>query len=228
MRAAVGERDAGHAAILAVDPLQTRVEVHGGAPGFVRLGIELRDRGRDGAAHHPRQRLDDVHFLAEFAGDRRKLQPDEAGADDDDGLGGLEARVDGVGFGERAQVHDPVEVGAFERQQPVAGAKGEHQMVIRKRRAGGEMDARGRAVDSCHAVAEQEVDAAGFVEGVRPQHQPVGGHLAQEISLGERRALVGRRRLVADDGDRRLVALLAQGGGDLIAALPGADDDGPM
>ena len=40
--------------------------------------------------------LDDMHRLAVFAGDRGKLQPDEAGADDDDGAGGLEAREAGA------------------------------------------------------------------------------------------------------------------------------------
>ena len=168
-----------------------------------------------------------MHFLAELAGDGGELQTDEAGADDDDGLGGFETPVDSVGFGERAQIHHAVEVGAFHRQQAVTGAERQHQMVVRERRPGGEMEARRVTVDACHAIAEQEIDTAGLVEGLRPQHQPVDGHLAEQISLRQRRALVGRRRLVADDDDRFFVAGFAQGGRDLIAALPGADDDRP-
>ena len=68
--------------------------------------------------------------------------------------------------------------------------------------------------------------AAGFfVKGVRLEEQarPLEG--AQQIGLGQRRALIGRIGLVAHHGDGTLEAFAAQGLDCLLAGLAGADND---
>ena len=84
--AAVGGGDAGGAAVCGIDGGDARLEQQAVAPGLMRLGEELRHDRRHGAAHAARQRLDHRHLLAELRGDGGELQPDKAGAGDDDAL----------------------------------------------------------------------------------------------------------------------------------------------
>jgi hypothetical protein len=65
----------------------------------------------------------------------------------------------------------------------------------------------------CSLVAEtsgRKVDVVLGVELERFERQQVGVGLALQPRLAERRALVGRHRLIADQGDRPGVAVLAQ------------------
>src|SRR5690606_27204810 len=58
-----------------------------------------------------------------------------------------------------------------------------------------------------------------------PQQQSVHAKLAGEVFLRQRRALIGRVRLFADERDIALKAALAQTLRRLAAGLAGADDD---
>ncbi len=69
-----------------------------------------------------------------------------------------------------------------------------------------------------------EIDAVVGIEGGGAQLQMLGIGLALEIGLGERRALIGQARLLADQRDPLRIAGLTQRGGKLVAALPAADD----
>ena len=62
-------------------------------------------------------------------------------------------------------------------------------------------------------------------EGFGPDQHPLEILLAGEIFLGERRPLVGRLRLGADQADRAREAELAKLDRGLGAAMAGADDD---
>ena len=55
--------------------------------------------------------------------------------------------------------------------------------------------------------------------------QPLERHFAEKILLRERRALIRRVRLVADELDRAVEPVLTQGFDERLAGLSGADDD---
>src|SRR5581483_735473 len=69
------------------------------------------------------------------------------------------------------------------------------------------------------------VDAVLAVERGRAHQHEVEPHLAGEIVLRQRRALIGQRILVADEDDLAVEPALAQRGGKLEPAMPGAEDD---
>ena len=64
-----------------------------------------------------------------------------------------------------------------------------------------------------------------LVKGVRLQEQALAGKAAQQIGLGQGRALIGRIGLVADHGDGAGKAFGAQGLDRLHARLPRANND---
>ncbi len=70
-------------------------------------------------------------------------------------------------------------------------------------------------------------DAFAVVEGMGLERQALHVQRAGEISLGERRALIGRVGLLADDGERARKALAAQRGRGLQGGLARADDQDP-
>jgi hypothetical protein len=90
----------------------------------------------------------------------------------------------------------------------------------------GQFDGAPLPVDPGGAEAGQEVDPGGLVEGGGPEVQAVRVAVL-EVGLGEWRPLVGEAGLIADEGDRPLVALLPEACGGLEAALSGAHDHHP-
>ena len=100
----------------------------------------------------------------------------------------------------------PIAVGQAAR----ARAGGEREEVVGERAAVGEGDGAGGAVDGGGGGAGEELDPLGGVEARRAQEQALAGELALEVGLGERRALVGRDRLGADERERAGVAEGAQ------------------
>src|SRR4051812_35718886 len=89
--------------------------------------------------------------------------------------------------------------------------------------------ARGRRlplpVNGRDALAEDELDPLLVPEGVRPQEQIVGGAVAREELLGQRRPLVGRERLLADGHELAVVALGPKRLGAAGAGGTGAHDE---
>ncbi len=88
----------------------------------------------------------------------------------------------------------------------------------------GEREPLAGAVDGAHLDAAAERDGVLFVEGLRPKRQQVVGGILEE-GLGERRALIGHIVLGGDERQPAVVALAAQTGGGLRAAVPAADND---
>ncbi len=82
-----------------------------------------------------------------------------------------------------------------------------------------------RALDCGDPRPEHEIHPALGVVGVRAYVGPLDVHLAGHELLRERRALIGREELVAEQGDAPGKAQLAQADGGLRPGLPGADDD---
>ena len=97
---------------------------------------------------------------------------------------------------------------------PIAGRQAARRAAGGRAR-GGRRAARGRrrarAVRAARSMAAagvpvRSVDALGREEARGPQEQPLERHLALEVALGERRALVGEVGLGADQGERAGVA----------------------
>src|SRR4051812_1393278 len=81
------------------------------------------------------------------------------------------------------------------------------------------------AVDRRDPGAKPQLDVLRGVEAGRAQRQALGGRLALEPALRERRPLIGRDRLLADQGDGALPAILPQEGGGRTARVTSPRDD---
>ena len=82
-----------------------------------------------------------------------------------------------------------------------------------------------RTVDFDGAFAESELDFVLRIE-IRPaQQNAVFRRRALQIGFGERRALIGKILLIAEQDELAVISLLAQRGRKLHAAVSGADDD---
>jgi len=89
----------------------------------------------------------------------------------------------------------------------------------------GQANLLGVAVDLDCARAQPQVDGVLVVERLGLEGEAVGVGLALQPGLGQRRPLVGRQGLLADQSDRPLEAVLAQQGRRGAAAVPRAQDD---
>ncbi len=97
-------------------------------------------------------------------------------------------------------------------------------MVVEHALAAGQFHAARATVDHGHAALHAL--HALLVEPLRrAEAQGRGADLAEQVSLGQRRALVGHAGLIADQGDMASKAFLAQRSRYLIAGLAGADDN---
>jgi hypothetical protein len=108
------------------------------------------------------------------------------------------------------------------RQEPRLGARGQRQLVVVHCFLA-QPDATRRRLDPRHLRAQPQVDPVLAVERLRPQEQPLHRHLTQQVFLRQRRALVGRHRLFADQRHRPLVPQRAQLRHQRRPRLPGAN-----
>src|SRR3954453_3820936 len=137
---------------------------------------------------------------------RRPLAADVAAADQHRPLRLSGVRADRIGVRESPQVVDPLEVAAVHADPPHVGA-GRHQRLVeldlvlgRQRR-----HPLGR-VELHHAGAAQQLDRLLAPPLVGPEQRVLAGLLALEIALRQRRAVVGRVELAADQQDRSVGA----------------------
>ncbi len=113
------------------------------------------------------------------------------------------------GVGERAQRVDVLE--ALEEGQLARRAAGcDQQLLVAELGAGVEADGAGTGVKRLGSAAEQQLDPLLLVPPGRPVGDRVVLDRAGQQLLGERRAVVGRVGLGADDSHRPLVAAAAQ------------------
>ena len=85
-----------------------------------------------------------------------------------------------------------------------------------------------RAIDRGSLGLEAQFASRLGVEILGFEHQALNDHIAGEIGLGQWRALIGRKELVAHQRDRASIAFGAQTGHGLRARLAGAENDDPL
>ncbi len=141
----------------------------------------------------PAAEVDEGDLLADLAQRGRNLHPDEPGADDDRALclGGRVA--DRLRVADGAQREDAVEVAArdFELSRP--GAGGEQELAVREPVAV-DLELVRLGVDALDGRLEHDLDAMVGVE-LLVLDDGLLVRLAAEELLGERRAMVGQRRV---------------------------------
>ena len=189
------------------------------------VGIEGGNLRRHRARHQPVHRLEHRHVQSALGADRRHLQPDIAAAHHGDALARLEDILQPVHIGDGLEIVDARQVGAgaFQAAHPRAG--GQQQLVIGQRAAIGEFHAALGTMDRLGSGVQDQIAAIVGIIIVGLQEQARALELAQQIGLGQGRALIGRIGFVAHHGDGAGKALLAQRLESLTAGLAGADDD---
>jgi hypothetical protein len=136
------------------------------------------------------------------------LQTDEAAADDDGAFAGARRVADRSRVGDGAEAEDRVEVVARHPQPPRRRARRQQQLVIDEETSVAEHDGAGCGIDGDHPRSEQHVDVLVAVKGLVLDVRRLR-RLAAQVLLGQRRTVVGKRRLLADEGDSPLAARLA-------------------
>jgi len=166
---AVGHDHGTHAAILARQPRDPRVEHELHATCAMQIGIEGRDDRGDDAAHQPVRGLEHRHVLAEQAKRRRDLEADEPAADHHGARGALGPSGEIARVVERAQIEHAIEVGAWHGQRADAGTGGEHERVVGDGGAGLVDHVAAGTVDRGHRPSEIEIDRLRGIEGRLPE-----------------------------------------------------------
>ena len=177
---------------------------------------------------HPQQRqllhLEDGDVGAGGAGGRRDLEPDPAGADDDDLLALAERLLEPVAVLDGAQVGDRHAGLLGHSQDARLGARRQEELLVGEV-AGGRRQGVGVGVEAGGRDPEAQVHVVLGVP-LRGVHQGLlEGVLAEEVGLRERWALVRRVLLGPDEHHLPLVPLLPQLGGGGGSCEPCSDDD---
>lgn len=219
--------DAGDPAVDADESADARAQPHRGATAFVGGAQELAHLGAHGPRDEPVEGFEHGDRLAVLGRARRHLEADESTADHDDVGGGIPPALQVDGVADVAQAQHPVEVGTLDRQPARLGARGEREPVEGQLSARFGDRATGRPVelDRGDRLAAHERDAVLVVEVGGAQFERLDVGLPVQERLRERRPLIGRVLLGADDRDRAVVAALAQRDRDLQAGLARADDE---
>ena len=96
----------------------------------VRGGEEFRGRRAHDPPHDPVGQFQDPDGLPLAARDRGEFEPDKAGADDNDVIGGGEPLAQFVGLREVSQIRDAVELDPGQRRHPVARPGRQDEVVV--------------------------------------------------------------------------------------------------
>ena len=191
-------------ATIAVD-LRRRLAEHELDP---LAAVQLREPLADLAAQQAVQRqglgLDHGHLDAGAACSRRNLLADEAGPDDQQTLTGDQQFADRARILKRAQRAD-VLIPCERRQHPWSRAGGDHELLVVKGAAVGELEAMRAGVQTARSDTQQRLDRLADI--------PLGGSKADGVLcrrvpqnlLREWRAIVGKMRLGTDHSHAPLV-----------------------
>src|SRR5208337_1188936 len=126
------------------------------AEAAMRLEEKVRHDGRYGAAHRPGD-LDDRHHGAEAGRGRGDLEPDEAGADDNDLAPRAEPLADPGRVGDSPQGKDARKFLARRPESPPPRSGRQDEMPVADRLSLARLEALRRAVDPGRADAEPEI-----------------------------------------------------------------------
>ena len=223
-RPAVGTHHAAHPAI-ALEPFDADAGQHLDAVGAMHIGEEAADLGIGDAAEQHVLQFDDGDLAPPGAGGRRHLEPDEAAADDDDGGVRGQRLADRQRIVDAAEIMDPVEFGAGQRQPSHPPARGQQKLVIVKGLAIAEPEAVRLRLDPFDAGARAMLDALAGIKFGGVEESPLDPVIAAEKLLRQRRAFVGRVILLADEDDPAVEVRGPQGFRRPAAGMTGAGDD---
>ena len=190
------------------------------------VAVQAREPGRDLGAEDPQQRqlraLEHGDVRAGGDGRRGDLQADPATADQRQPGAGGQQRAEPVGVLDRAQVVDggAAVVGHRQVTRPGRRSPGAARRTAATSVAGGDRRAAG---SSEVTVAPRRRSTSCVVVPLPGMHvrDLLGAH---EVALGQRRSLVRRVRLVAEQDDAAGEALVAQGPHCLAGGQPAAHD----
>ena len=222
---AVLQTHAGEDAVRSLEPGDGGVQLEADAMAAVQVLEEVGQGAAGDAGQTAGLALDDDGLGAQGAGRGGGLQPHIAAADHGQPRAGFQHRLQGFRIREGAQGEDAGQVGSGNLQTPGPRAGGQDQDVPGKARSIVERDCSGRAVDGGDGGFGAQVDIVLGVPGGGAQFDRLDVRLALQPGLGEGRALVGDRRLVADQDDGPLMAVLAQERRRRPARMARADDD---
>ena len=190
--------------------------------------MELREEPAESRADDALERggglLDDGDRGTEAARGRGHLAADPARADDHEPAAVADHGAQGVGVGDRPQDAHRLPFGAVDRGPARHRAGGDQQPVVRELLAAWERDVVRRGVERGRARRRAQLDVIGRVEALGVDLGVGGAAVARQVALRERRSLVGPPRLLGDQDDAPLEALLAQRRGGLGAGQAAADD----
>ena len=171
------------------------------------------------------ERLDDGDVRVPGGG-RGYFQADPASTDDDNPQTRLDRLLDRIGISDPPQILDAIQVRTWQlqaagcctgRDQNLVEAEG--VAAVQRNRAVGE-------IERSSGTAEHELHVILGVPGLRLGKDLRQLLLAEQILLGQRRALVGQRFLVPHDHDPPVVPLLSEGLCCPGCRKPTPDDDG--
>ncbi len=187
--------------------------------------VVIRHLGRHDATHDAIFLFDDRHVEAGSPGDSRDLEPDIAGADDDEAFALVETLAHAFDVSDGSQVVHARQVDAIHGQSTHMGAKGQYQRVVCER-----LPARGEqalrfTIDRLDLRLEMQLDAGLFIKSRGFHVQAIHRQLACQELLRQRRPLVRQERFIAHKDDLSIELVLAQARDDLPCSMSGARYD---
>jgi hypothetical protein len=209
--AAVGQPDAAGPAVRGGDLAHLNAEPQVHAVLAVQAGEDAGNLGAEDPQQRQLGRLQQGDLDAGRAGRGGALQPDPPRADDRDPGDGLEGGLDLVTVAHPAQVEHAICVGARHPEAARRGPGGQQQPGVADPAVVGQGHLVRRAVDAGYGDAEAQLDAVIGVPRRRVDVDRVAFGLAQQVVLGQGRALVRPFGLIPDQHDWAVEPFLAQG-----------------
>jgi hypothetical protein len=191
----------------------------------VQVGVHLRDLRPENVLERALRQRDHRHVVFELAQRGGNLAADPSPTDHDDRLrraGGLAQRIRILDV---AQVANATETGSHEAQLPRGRTGCKQQRVVGQVGPIVQVQRAGDRVERDRPATAQQLDVLSPVVGLRADQCLLERVLAAQVSLRQRRALVGGNLLFADEHHATLHSVLAQGECRVGAAQPSADND---
>ena len=195
---------------------------HAGLP--VQAGEPIGNGGAGHAAHYPLLGLQDGDFGACLRRRGRHFQPYVPSAHNDNPPSRSKFLVQRVGVVQRPQIVDAGQIRARRIELAQNASGGQHQAVVAELLAVVQHRKLVAAVHGQHPAAQAQFHVPGLVVLRPAKQQPLALEFAGQVLLGKRRALIGRRALLADQRYRPAMAAEPKRDDQLGRGLAAADD----